>query len=718
MVINEYNPEKNYWMGASGFQFWVGQVQGNGSKKINSDLSISSGPIDETKSNRVKVRVIGYHSSKHEELPVEDLPWAQVMMPATFPQMNGHGSSHQLSLGSWVIGFFFDGMNCQQPIVLGVIGDIANEKYKERRYLKDRQKNPGFNNIINPDLPKQNQTKNSPGWSSPSSISSPTSKKISQLNNSIETVKLTEQQIISVPAEPGGLSPQDEKYLESKQKTASVANGKCGTELEKSVSTILKDFFKFFKNIEKIGNFYVNKITKKVIDIENKIRSFVNRIKNSIFSAIGQIKANIIAEIRKIIRNIISGLISPIESSIKEAKNSSDILIKLIVCLLEKLLSGIEDYLTNLLLSLLENAINPAICLIKNFLQSIFDFINNILSGIFSAIQNILSFISNGLGMLSKLASGIFSFFGSFCGLFDCDIGNNEYDFKTGEFFKEESNTESGSSIINNNTTLLDNIQCDINTITDIPQSPQIIFNYSGTGTSVTTKIPVINPVIDNNGGIVTVIIDDGGSNLNNVTINVKPSNNAGSGAIIEPIIQDGKLRDVKVINSGQGFPVTPKDLINTQLDPCNKLIFDTIKNTSLKSNLLITKTAIIPRAISIDTPNLVLGIVGFTIESVGFLYESDTTITINNEINIIPIIENSSIVGVIADDIKFDGSDNLFQKVIMIIDKKPSIEIRSSTGYGAKIIPIIRVICPNEQINILNRPVEYIDCSGDFGIG
>ena len=320
--------------------------------------------------------------------------------------------------------------------------------------------------------------------------------------------------------------------------------------------------------------------------------------------------------------------------------------------------------------------------------------------------------------MLSKLASGIFSFFGSFCGLFDCDIGNNEYDFKTGEFFKEESNTESGSSIINNNTTLLDNIQCDINTITDIPQSPQIIFNYSGTGTSVTTKIPVINPVIDNNGGIVTVIIDDGGSNLNNVTINVKPSNNAGSGAIIEPIIQDGKLRDVKVINSGQGFPVTPKDLINTQLDPCNKLIFDTIKNTSLKSNLLITKTAIIPRAISIDTPNLVLGIVGFTIESVGFLYESDTTITINNEINIIPIIENSSIVGVIADDIKFDGSDNLFQKVIMIIDKKPSIEIRSSTGYGAKIIPIIRVICPNEQINILNRPVEYIDCSGDFGIG
>lgn len=718
MVINEYNPEKNYWMGASGFQFWVGQVQGNGSKKINADLSISDGPIDTVASNRVKVRVIGYHSSKHEELPVEDLPWAQVMMPATFPQMNGHGSSHQLALGSWVIGFFFDGMNCQQPIVLGVIGDIANEKYKERRYLKDRQKNPGFNNILNPELPKQNQTKNSPGWSTPSSIASPTSKNISQVKNSAETVKLTEQETIPSPAEPGGLSPQDEKYLEDKQKTVSVANGKCGTELEKSVSTILKDFFRFFKNIEKVGNYYIDKITKKVVDVQNKIGAFVNRIKNSIFSAIGQIKANIISEIRKIIRNAVSGLISPIESSTKEAKKSSDALIKLVVCLLENMLSGIEDYLTNLLLSLLENAINPAICLVKNFLQSIFDFINNILSGIFGAIQNILSFISGGLGTLSKLASGIFSFFGSFCGIFDCDIGNDEYDFKTGEFFKEESNSQGGQGIIDNNQTLTDNIQCDISTTTNIPKSPQIIFNYSGTGTTTMVRVPIINPVIDNQGRIVTAIIDNEGENLSNVTITVRPTNNAGSDALLQPIIVNGKLKDIKVINSGQGFPVTPKDLIDAQYDDCNKLIIDSVKNSTLTSNLIITGASVIPRAISVDTPNLVLGIVGFSVESVGFLYEDDTIIRVNDQLILTPIIEKSSIIGVISDDVKFDGIDDLFQKVLLIVDKKPKIEIISSTGYGAKIVPIIRVICPSEQINNLNRTVEYIDCSGDVNIG
>ena len=719
MVINEHNPEKNYWMGASGFQFWVGQVQGNGSKKINADLSTSNGPIDETKSIRVKVRVVGYHSSKHEELPVEDLPWAQVMMPATLPQMNGHGSSHQLALGSWVIGFFFDGMNCQQPIVLGVIGDIANEKYKERRYLKDNQKNPGFNNILNPALPKANQTKNSPGWSVPSSIASPPSQNISQLNNSVEKKNLTEQlPDMPPPAQPGGLSPQDEKYIKSKEKTASVANGKCGTELKKSVSSILKDFFNFVKTVDKGGNFYFDKITKKVVNIENKIKSFVNRIKNSIFSAIGDIKTKIIDEIRKKIKELVMGIISPVQDSIKKAKESSDILLKLIVCLLDNLMSGIEDYLTNLLISLLENAINPAICLVNNFIQSIFDFINNILSGILESIQNVLSLISTGVGLISKLSSGIFSFFGSFCGIFDCGIGNDEYDFKAGDFFKEDSDDtldipDKNFSIIDNNGILIENIQCDISTTTNIPKSPQIIFNTSGTGTS----IPIINPVIDNNGRIVTVIIDDAGSNLNNVSIVVRPTDNAGFGALLEPIIRDGKLKDVKIINSGIGFPVTPKDLIDTKFNDCNKLIIEEVKNSRLTSNLLITNTSIIPRALSIDTPNLVLGIVGFSVESVGFLYEDDTTIVVNDELKITPIIENSSIVGVIADDIKFDGSDDSFEKVITIINKTPKIEIISPTGYGAKIIPMIRVICPNDQLNTLNRTIEYIDCSGDVNV-
>ena len=60
---------------------------------------------------------------------------------------------------------------------------------------------------------------------------------------------------------------------------------------------------------------------------------------------------------------------------------------------------------------------------------------------------------------------------------------------------------------------------------------------------------------------------------------------------------------------------------------------------------------------------------------------------------------------------------DDSFEKVITIINKTPKIEIISPTGYGAKIIPMIRVICPNDQINTLNRTIEYIDCSGDVNV-
>ena len=36
--------------------------------------------------NKVKVRIVGYHNLSKKELPTEDLPWAMVAFPATQPQ--------------------------------------------------------------------------------------------------------------------------------------------------------------------------------------------------------------------------------------------------------------------------------------------------------------------------------------------------------------------------------------------------------------------------------------------------------------------------------------------------------------------------------------------------------------------------------------------------------------------------------------------------------
>ena len=73
---------------------------------------------DPEKMNRVRVRCHGYHEMDIEE---KHLPWAIVMMPSTSQSSKGYGRTHELEVGSWVVGFFRDGMSAQDPLIMGSI---------------------------------------------------------------------------------------------------------------------------------------------------------------------------------------------------------------------------------------------------------------------------------------------------------------------------------------------------------------------------------------------------------------------------------------------------------------------------------------------------------------------------------------------------------------------------------------------------------------------
>ena len=114
------------FIGREGFNWWVGQVENDGAKFWNAELNDGAGDFeygDWDWTNKVKVRIIGYHNPNRKELPTSDLPWAQVLMPAIYSQRSGIGSIHQLQINSWVVGFFMDGTSAQIPIVMGSITD-------------------------------------------------------------------------------------------------------------------------------------------------------------------------------------------------------------------------------------------------------------------------------------------------------------------------------------------------------------------------------------------------------------------------------------------------------------------------------------------------------------------------------------------------------------------------------------------------------------------
>lgn len=82
---------------------------------------------DPKEMGRVRVRCYGYHTKNKDDLPTEDLPWASPMLPITSASMTELGTSATgLLKGTWVIGFFRDGSNGQDPIIMGSIPSMSS----------------------------------------------------------------------------------------------------------------------------------------------------------------------------------------------------------------------------------------------------------------------------------------------------------------------------------------------------------------------------------------------------------------------------------------------------------------------------------------------------------------------------------------------------------------------------------------------------------------
>ena len=76
--------------------------------------------------SRVRVRIFGIHHTEDvTKVSDGDLPWALVLYPTTGGQASSGNASHNLTSGSWVVGFFMDGIDSQQPIVIGSINGGA-----------------------------------------------------------------------------------------------------------------------------------------------------------------------------------------------------------------------------------------------------------------------------------------------------------------------------------------------------------------------------------------------------------------------------------------------------------------------------------------------------------------------------------------------------------------------------------------------------------------
>ena len=121
------------FMGKNGFQWFVGVVEDRQDPKTL---------------GRLRVRCLGYHTEDLIKLPTSDLPWSHVMNPITSATVSGLGQTPLGAVeGTWVVGFFQDGAEAQQPIIIGTLPGVPSE-------LPDTESKKGFQDAVNGVYPK------------------------------------------------------------------------------------------------------------------------------------------------------------------------------------------------------------------------------------------------------------------------------------------------------------------------------------------------------------------------------------------------------------------------------------------------------------------------------------------------------------------------------------------------------------------------------------
>ena len=117
----ENNLIQSNFLGRDGFKWWVGQV----APEEVQGKQINGGGWG----NRIKVRILGYHPDDDIELKNDELPWAQVLMsPESGSGKGNKNRPVRITPGDNVLGFFLDGDNAQQPVILGVFGNTPQSQ--------------------------------------------------------------------------------------------------------------------------------------------------------------------------------------------------------------------------------------------------------------------------------------------------------------------------------------------------------------------------------------------------------------------------------------------------------------------------------------------------------------------------------------------------------------------------------------------------------------
>lgn len=735
---------KSNFLGRDGFVWWIGQVA-DPSVWRNQKTRIDNG--NDAWGYRCKVRIIGYHSFSRNELKDEDLPWAHVLTSASdgAPAQGGFGKLPLLVGGESVVGFFLDGEEAQQPVIMGCFhrspivenidkpdpfqpftgskgpfagGDPNNKQQATRLKRQDDGTTKEIEESIGPGSQFEMFSNAQFGVDTEGSLdldpefnplTTDTSGKAGALFGSPNIPK--DQLFYDEKAEAAFLSEYD--------KAGNVTNDNgCGNNILAQITNTLQNFIKTINGLEKTALGFIDPIRNIVVDVQQIIRSVARIVASIMKFVINGMRDSIFKLVGKLFKLLGITLPPPIKLPISEAAKN---ILNIIFCLFEKLFGPLMDYIMGLLNGVIGKSPNIPRCAVEEITGSLVnklaDMIDGALSGILSGldwlasgISSIASALTSGLDMISQILSFLN------CDSLACKTTTSWDPFSGASFPSLDSwksvigtmdilNGFGGPdqalgylSVFGSSDTPFKNCRKTIvnpQTQEDIGPMPIGVRFYKcippevriyGDGVGARAKA-VVSEV---DGSIVTFLLCDPGRGYTYPPeIRIVDNSNYGRGAQAKTVVSNGRIESIYILNSGKGYCQT-------------NLIEET--SPTVKENGEIASPCI-----DVGEGKLSSSVVGINtnlvIQSPGIGYTSGDTIQVGDCFYQPVLTENGSII-----DVKSPNScKQTFKNV-------PTAVINTKTGEGAVLYPVLQFvpqfIVDNPDLNVgITSIINVVDC-------
>ena len=387
---------KAHYVGRDGYIWWIGQIV----KQDNWIVNIAARPTesnDEFKGfdYRYRVRIIGYHPSDPKELADDQLPWASVVFPVTAGSGQGGSSqSPNLKQGMFVQGFFLDGEDGQQPVITGVFGVNQYAEVKRNSNMGPL----GFDLISG----TKSTDKSLAQYQLPLNRSQANTDAVC-----IESVNLLDQ------CKNGA----DLEYsLDSKQPKVRPKTTTCDPNKEIPIQTILSTTLNRKQRLEKAKKKWKEKISTSLpdtgIDLAGKLQG-IDKVEREI----DKLMADTQQDITKYIKTQTDGIQKNISQKINESmarayskihpskfsetKKLEEKAFDDLSCAFKNIQANLFKMVGNFLNQSINKLINAPLCAINNFVGSLLGKVSGIIDG---AVGSILGPVKSLLSSLDGVA--------------------------------------------------------------------------------------------------------------------------------------------------------------------------------------------------------------------------------------------------------------------------------------------------------------------------